>query len=53
MTEEKGEAIAKIEICDAFAWQNVLADVSINGTHALYFKYEGVGAIDVLEIVFE
>lgn len=53
MTEENGKALAKIEISDAKDWTNASANVSIKGTNALYFKYFGDGAIDVIEIFFE
>jgi hypothetical protein len=53
MTEENGKALAEIEISDAKGWTNASANVSIKGTNALYFKYFGDGAIDVIEIFFE
>ena len=53
MLKEHGESIARIEISDFSSWQEALADISVKGTHALYFKYEGVGAIDILEILFK
>ncbi len=53
MTEEKGEAIAKIAICDSKEWKNAHTCVEISGKSALYFKYEGEGSIDVIELYFE
>ncbi len=53
MTEENGQCVAKIEINDANDWKYATANVSIKGTSALYFKYFGQGAIDVIEIFFE
>ena len=50
---ENGECIGKIEIGDSASWCDALADVSIKGTYALYFKYFGAGSVDVLDIIFE
>ncbi len=53
MLDENGQGVGRLAIQDAKAWTSVLCDVSINGTHPLYFKYFGTGAIDVLDIIFE
>jgi hypothetical protein len=53
LTEEKGAPIAEIAINDSQSWKNALTCVNISGKCALYFKYEGEGAIDVIEVFFE
>lgn len=53
LSSEKGDSIAKIDINDSAEWKNTDTCVNLTGTSALYFKYEGEGAIDILEIYFE
>ena len=53
LTEEKGAPIAEIAINDSQSWKNALTCVNILGKSALYFKYEGEGAIDIIEVFFE
>ncbi len=52
MTEENGAPIGEIAISDSNNWQIARTCVDILGESALYFKYEGDGAIDVIEIIF-
>ena len=53
LTEEKGAPTSEIAINDSQSWKNAHTCVNISGKSALYFKYEGDGAIDVVEVFFE
>lgn len=53
LTEEDGERIGKIEISPSINWAKASTCVDISEKSALYFRYEGSGAIDVIEILFE
>jgi hypothetical protein len=53
MTEESGESLGYFEIRDSANWVPISLDFEIYGRQALYLKYEGQGAIDILEIFFE
>ena len=52
LTDENGIALGKIEISPSAEWKNSACCVDISGKSALYFRYVGSGAIDVIEISF-
>ena len=47
--ERAKDLVSKMTI----SWKKASTCVDISGKSALYFKYEGEGAIDIIEIFFE
>lgn len=46
-TEEGGKAISEIKIVPAAAWTSFEGQLpALSGKRALYFRYEGTGAMD-------
>ncbi len=53
MTKENGTPLGYLEINDSVTWTTEFFEVELYGKHALYLKYEGVGSVDILELLFE
>ena len=51
-TKENGTPLCYLEINDSKEWTTTLAEICLYGKEALYFRYEGPGDIDILEISF-
>ncbi|MBQ7760486.1 MAG: family 43 glycosylhydrolase [Clostridia bacterium] len=52
MTEENGTPLCFLEVTDSTNWATKATNLELYGKHSLYFKYEGAGSIDILEISF-
>jgi hypothetical protein len=54
LSDPKGPALAAIDLdSTAGDWEPVSCTFTLNGTHPLFFRYTGKGAIDLSELKFE
>ena len=51
-TSEKGDIVAEIAVKACKAWNEASAELSIEGTSALYLEYEGTGSAELMELSF-
>ena len=47
------ELIGKIEVSPFAEWKKFETEISCNGDHALYIKFEGTGEMEIRDITFE